>query len=106
MPLAPLPAETKPHVQDAPGDMHVFERLNADDVTDVVSLLISHGVAQLDAKRFVTSVTKANNNSEPATFFELYGQGGLSRAAKRHRDMNVQGLEVLDLRTQRPDGEY
>ena len=31
--------------------------------------------------------------------------GGLTRAAARHKSLNVQGLEVLDLRTTRPDGE-
>ena len=33
-------------------------------------------------------------------------QGGLKRAADRVPHLNVRGLQVLDLRTLRPDGEY
>ena len=84
----------------------MFEGLDAEDFTDVASLLVSHGVTQLDTHKFLTSVTKSASQNEPATFFELYGQGGLSRAARRFRGLNVQGLEALDLRTQRPDGEH
>ena len=32
-------------------------------------------------------------------------KGGLTRAAARHKSLHVQGLEVLDLRTTRQDGE-
>ena len=76
-----------------------------DHFTDVVSLLVPRVVTQVDAQRFVTSVTKAEHGSGRTTFFELYGQGGLSRAARRYRGLNVQGLGVLDLRSHRPDGE-
>ena len=33
------------------------------------------------------------------------GKGGLKRAAKLYPSLNVRGLEVLDLRTLRPDGQ-
>ena len=37
-------------------------------------------------------------------FFGLYGQGGLTRAAKRS-SLDVTVLQVLDLSSQRPDGQ-
>ena len=68
-------------------------------------MLVSNGVQPVDAQRLVTSLAKGTSiNGEPTGFFELYGQGGLSKAAKRFKGLNVRGLEVLDLRSARPDG--
>ena len=98
-----MPPPPKP-----PGDVHVLEGLDADDFTDVVTLLLGHGVPEVEAQRFVCSVVKASRSAEAKNavgFFEVCGQGGLSRAARRHRGFNVEGLQVMDLRTLRPDGE-
>ena len=57
-------------------------------------------------RRFVCNAVKSKDStSRPTGFFELYGQGGLTRAARRYKGLNVQGPEVLDLRTLRPDGQ-
>ena len=95
-PEAPLPP---------PGQLHVFEDLDENEFSQVVTLLVSHGVDEVDAQRFVCSAVKGQSQNEPTGFFELYGRGGLSKAAKRYRGLNVEGLQVLDLRTSRPDGE-
>ena len=90
----------------APGDLLVFENATEDQFTDVVNMLIAHGVAHVDAQRYVTSVVKQKSgHSNPATFFEVYGQGGLQRTAKRLPSLNVTRLKVLDLRTLRPNEE-
>ena len=50
---------------------------------------------------------KANDIVSPndATFLELYGRGSICREANQsRRDLNVQGLGALDLRTSKPDG--
>ena len=83
----------------------VFEDADENDFRDVVSLLISHGVEPIEAQRYVTSVVKPKPcDDASATFFEVYGQGGLTRAAKRFPNLNVQGLEVMDLRSLKADG--
>ena len=108
---APAPsveeAEPAPPVKP-PGDVHVIEGFDASDFTDVASLLVGHGVSEVDAQRFICSVVKAHQGAEPRKavgFFEVYGQGGLTRAARRYRGLHVQGLQVMDLRTVKPDGE-
>ena len=46
-------------------------------------MLVSHGVQPIEAQRLVTSLAKGTSLSQgPTGFFELYGQGGLARAAK------------------------
>ena len=100
-PEPPMPPPSSP-----PGDLHVFEGAKEDDFSSVVTMLVGHGVQPIDAQRFVTSLVKGESGNEDATgFVELYGQGGLSKAAKRFKGLNVRGLEVLDLRSARPDGE-
>ena len=108
--MAPGPVSTSadeplPPPPGAPGDLLVFNGLDEGDFKDVVSLLVAHGVEHLDAQRYVCSLVKGKSPNEPATFFEMYGQGGLSRAARHNPDLNVRGLEVMDLRTLRPDGQ-
>ena len=85
----------------------MFEGLDQHDFSDVVSMLMAHGVNAIEAQRYVCSIVKADSGSEsnPIGFYELYGQGGLTRAARRFKGMNIEGLQVLDLRGTRPDGE-
>lgn len=96
----PLPAPP------APGDLEVFDNANAGDFTRVVSLLVSNGVAEVDAQRLVCSLAKPGHDLPKARtgFFELYGQGWVSRAARKHKGLSVHGLEVLDLSSLKPDG--
>ena len=88
----------------APGDLLVFEGYDEGDCKSAVNLLVSHGVQPIDAQRHVCNLMKGRSTGEPVGFFELYGQGGLKRAADQNPSLNVAGLEVLDLRTLRPDG--
>ena len=109
---APAPAVDEapaPPPPRAPGDVHGLEGLNADDFANVASLLVGHGVPDVDAQRFVCSIMEASQSSEPRTaagFFEVYGQGGPTRAARRYKGLNVHGLQVMDLRALRADGEH
>ncbi len=77
------------------------EDLNAEDFKDVVMLLARHGVEPVQAQQYVTATVK----SHKATFYEVYGRGGLGQAAEAHKGLNVRSLRALDLRTLRPDGE-
>ena len=84
----------------------MFEGADEGDFTSVVAMLVGHGVQAIDAQRLVTSMVKGTSFNQGKTgFFELYGRGGLSRAARRHKGLNVQGLEVLYIKSQSPDGE-
>ena len=56
--------------------------------------------------RCVCNLARGKSQGSSTGIFELYGQGGLSRAARRYHGLNVRGLGVLDLRTLRPDGEH
>ena len=95
-----------PSTPAAAGDLTVFDGADENDFKSVVTMLVAHGVQVVDAQRFVTSMVKGKPCNNDATgFFELYGRGGLSKAARKYRSLNVEGLEVLDLRTARPDGE-
>ena len=80
----------------------VAEDLDESDFRTVTSLLVHHGVEPVEAQRFVTSTVRAHNKK---SFFEMYGQGGLSRTAEVYKGLNVVGLRALDLRTLRPDGK-
>ena len=62
-------------------------------------------VLNIEAQRYVTNLVKQKSAGKPATFFEVYGQGGLTRAANLHPALNVCGLEIMGLRTLRPDGQ-
>ena len=84
----------------------VFDGMNESDFSDVVNMLLAHGVEPVEAQRYVTSVVKAKrDDKQPTGFFEVYGQGSLKRTASRLPQLNVVGLEVLDLRSLRPDGQ-
>ena len=65
-------------------------------------MLIGHGVAPVDAQRYVTNLVKSND--QETTFHEVHGRGGRSNAAKRFRGLNCTGLKVMDLASQKPDG--
>ena len=68
----------------------IFDNAGISDFTDVASLLVSSGVTPADAQRYGCSVTKAHSaDNDKICLFELYGQGGLSKAAKRYRGLNV-----------------
>ena len=84
----------------------MFEDTRVEAFCDVVTLLVSQGAGEVDAQRFVVTAVKGQPQHQPTGFFELHGRGGLTRAAHRHTSLNVQGLEVLDLRTVRPDGKH
>ena len=46
----------------------------------------------------------ATSGSRPS-FVEVYGRGGLIHEAQgRRRDLNIEGLQALDIRTSKPDG--
>ena len=90
----------------SPKNLVVFEDAREEDFSSVVSLLISHGAEPVEAQRCVCNLVKAKSQSKhPVEFFELYGQGGLKRGAQRYPGLNVRGLQVLDLRTLRPDDQ-
>ena len=67
------------------------------DLMDALQLL---GVDVVDATRFVCSL-KA---TDPATFMEIYGQGRMVKMANNRQDLNLRGLDAIDLRTNKPDG--
>ena len=112
--VEPLDAEAGVDVEDDwhPGriyqgdfDMH-NDNDNADNMTDMINVLQTLGVNALDATRYVAYIVreKPKIKPEPPTFIEAYGMGNIVRAAGRHRNLNVKGLDAFDLRTCRPDG--
>ena len=69
-------------------------------------MLMASGVEPVEAQRYVLNVVKSKSGAEnPVEFFEVYGQGGLRRTASRLPSLNVVGLEVMDFRSLRPDGQ-
>ena len=75
---------------------------NHEDFDAMVSVLQTLGVNAVQAVAFSKSVQKRR----PATFMEVYGRGGLSDLALRQRrNLNVEGLAALDLRTSKPNGQ-
>ena len=85
------------------GQPLVFEDMDGKDFGAVIDMLLYHGVAPVDANRFVCSCVRSK---KPVTFHELYGQGGLTDAASSlPASLNITGLAVLDLRTTKPDGQ-
>ena len=70
----------------------------------LVDALIAYGVTPVDAHKAVLSMT---TKATPTTFYEVYGRGELTKQAHLHRrNLNIQGLKVLDLRTLRPNGGH
>ena len=58
------------------------------------------GASDDHAKR-VSSQMYAFKAKEPASFMEVYGRSVFDQSQIRRRDLNVQGLGALDLRTER-----
>ena len=52
----------------------------------------------------ISSRRRTTPSRSKVGFFEVYGQGGQQGAALHNPGLNVGGLEVLDLRTLKPDG--
>ena len=133
-PMAEDPLERTPHVNEPEDnivdDTHNFyqevdEALEVEwdgpDITDLedehmmtsmVDVLQTLGVSPGDATMFAVGAVK-NTPKQPSmygtyqpTMFELYGHGTLVNASHGcRRNLNVNGLHALDLRTQKPDGE-
>ena len=92
---------------DATGGDELDEGMNIDTLTD---LLMTCGVETVNASRAAIQIqrlSKASQQSgEQPTFVEAYGRGSLNEQAHSHRrNLNIQGLGALDLRTRRPDGK-
>ena len=61
-----------------------MEGFDANEFSDIASLLVGHGVSEVDAQRFLCSVVKSQrmgDSKKSVGLFEVYGQGGLTRAA-------------------------
>ena len=79
----------------------------------LVNVLQTNGVSASDAVGFAVNVIKdriimpvtATSAYNP-TFFEMYGHGNIVKASHgSRRNLNVNGLRALDLRTSKPDGQ-
>ena len=84
-PTAPPPQDSSvPSAPMPPGELHVLEEANEDDITAVVAMLVGQGVQPIDAQRLVTNLVKGTTGSGSATgFFELYGQGGTDQSCQK-----------------------
>lgn len=107
---APAPAaSTQQHPATLPpGELTIFDDDDGHVFSQVASCLVSRNVDEVDAQRCACSTVKGADASlpkGPTGIVGLHGQGGLARAARRRRSLNLKGLEVLDMRTNRPDGE-
>ena len=70
--------------------------------SDMIDALTVAGVRPDKAAEFVHSICSV---SSPATFMELYGRSISDHADANRRNLNVEGLGALDLRTLKPNGE-
>ena len=97
----------------AGGDLH--DPSNDHMMASLVDVLQSVGVPVGDAVSYAVTVVKdrvpisvvSTEHSYNATFFEVYGQGSIMKASHGcRRNLNVNGLNALDLRTfqKRPIG--
>ena len=50
------------------GKLQVFEDVDVGEFSDVVTLLVSCGVDEVEAQRFVVSAVKAEPSKQPAGF--------------------------------------
>lgn len=83
-------------------------------MTPLVDVLQTLGVSAADATMYAVQVIK-NQPKRPTqfgseyqpTFFELYGHGTLVKTSHGcRRNLNIDGLHAMDLRTAKPDGEH
>ena len=94
---------TGPDLVDGDGD-HMMSSL--------ISVLQTNGVSVGDAVNFAVNVIKSRPPTPVSfgapynpTFFELYGHGSLVNASHGcRRNLNLNGLRALDLRTTKPNG--
>ena len=81
-------------------------------MTPLVDVLQTLGVSAADATMYAVRAVK-NKPKQPTQFgsyqptmIEIYGHGTIVNASHGcRRNLNVNGLHALDLRTQKPDGE-
>ena len=86
----------------------MFGAVDESDFTDIVSMRVGFVVSEVDANTCACYVAKgcvASFSRDSTRCFDLYGQGGLTRASRRHNSLNLRGLEVRDLGSTRPDGQ-
>ena len=76
---------------------------NVNDNGDaMMSALMANGVTELHAKIAALSM----NQREPAaTFIEIYGRSIRDQSLHSRRNLNIEGLDALDLRTTKPNAE-
>ena len=72
-----------------------------EDANMSVHSLLLAGVAELEAKARIHAMMA----DQKPTFMEVYGRGSIMEEANgNRRNLNVEGLGALDLRTMKPDG--
>ena len=84
-------------------DVHDLFMGDEDDNDDaMMSALMANGVTELHAKIAALSM----NQREPtATFIEVYVRSISGQSLHSRRNLNIEGLDALDLRTTKPNGE-
>ena len=71
------------------------------DTLALMDTLQTLGVDVVQANRFVTSLLRSS-----PTLIELYGRGKIKDMANgSHRNLNIVGVDALDLRTRKPSGD-
>ena len=103
--------ENESYDMDAEADVHAgmdVDMLTKHDAhAALVDVLVTYGVMPHDA---ITAVRRmAASSSEvmsPTTFTELYGSGNVKAAASIYGHLNIDGLNVLDLRAIHADGHH
>ena len=89
--------ENEMDVADLFGDFD--EPLNEDAM---VSSLMMAGVNKTKALDITTSM---NHRMPTSTFVEVYGRSIRDQSLVSRRNLNIEGLDALDLRTMKPNGE-
>ena len=72
----------------------------AGDMDAMVDVLMTLGVTVIDANRTAVAMIKRK-----ASLMDIYGRGGIMNEASKRRNLNIEGLAALDLRTFKPDGK-
>ena len=72
----------------------------------MMDVLQTLGVEANEANRFSSRIMRVSNQPLNPTFVEMYGCGNRVQAANHIlRNLNVEGLAAIDLRTSKPNGE-
>ena len=113
------------YIDDLPNEMTDLELANTDqddDMNDgdvqaqsnIQNLLYTLGVEHERARRVSKLMVQLPHGisaegalsrvdgTRPATIMEAYGWGSIVKAANRRRNLNIQGLHAMDLRTEKP----